>query len=236
MIKCAIFDADGTLLDSMEMWRAITYEYPAEKGVSVPENLHLTMNRLSMEQCADMYRELGVPGTTEEVVAQLADCAFNGYRTRVEEKPRAGEFVRLLAENGIKVAVATASQTAGVTAALDRLGILPFVDLLTSCTEIGKSKEHPDIFLRCAQEFDAAPEECVVFEDSAYAMETAKAAGFPVVAVEDASARTLRARIQGVADRCIAGYGELVEELLPAGEDLPLALAAGLSENMKKQT
>lgn len=213
MIKCAIFDADGTLLDSMGMWRDITYEYASGKGVRAPEGLHHTMNRLSMEQCADMYRSLGVPGTTESVMAELADCAYNGYRTRVGEKPRAGEFLRLLKENGIGAAVATASQTEGVRAALERLGMLPYVELLTSCTEVGKSKEHPDIFLRCAERFGAAPQECVVFEDSAYAMDTAKKAGFPVVAVEDESNKLLWGRIQAVADRCIAGYGELIEEL-----------------------
>lgn len=214
MIKCAIFDADGTLLDSMQMWRDITYEYAEEKGIKAPEGLHHTMNRLSMEQCADLYRELGVPGTTEEVVAQLADCAFNGYRLRVGEKPGAADFLGLLRENGIRVAVATASQIAGVRAALERLGMLPHVELLVSCTEIGIGKEQPDIFLHCAKAFGAEPGECVVFEDSLYAMETAKKAGFPVVAVEDESNTLLREPIQAVANRCIASYNELTVELL----------------------
>lgn len=232
MIKCAIFDADGTLLDSMGMWRDITYEYAAEKGVKAPADLHHTMNRLSMEQCADMYRALGVPGSTEEVVKELAACALEGYRTRVGEKPRAGEFLRLLAENGVKAAVATASQAEGVGEALKRLGMLPYISLLVSCTEIGKSKEHPDIFLACAKKFGAAPGECVVFEDSAYAMETAKKAGFPVVAVEDESALLLRERIEKAANRRIAGFGELIEELQPAGEALGEALEAGLCSKL----
>ncbi len=59
------------------------------------------------------------------------------------------------------------------------------MDRFATCGEVGKSKEHPDIFLHCAGKFGAAPEESVVFEDSAYAIRTAKAAGFPVVAVED---------------------------------------------------
>ena len=64
--------------------------------------------------------------------------------------------------------------------------MLPLVDYFTTCTEVGKSKEHPDIFTTCAAQFGAAPQETVVFEDSAYAIRTARAAGFPVVAVEDA--------------------------------------------------
>lgn len=72
-ILCAIFDVDGTLLDSMPMWQEITYEYAASKGITAPAGLHRELNRLSIEQCADLYRSLGVPGSTEQVVAELAD-------------------------------------------------------------------------------------------------------------------------------------------------------------------
>ena len=99
MIRCCIFDADGTLLDSMPMWRDITYEYAQQKGIHAPEGLHRTLNRLSLEQCAAYYQGLGVPGTVEEIAQELSQCALEGYRTRVPEKPHAGEFLRLLQEN-----------------------------------------------------------------------------------------------------------------------------------------
>lgn len=234
MIKCAIFDADGTLIDSMAMWRDITYEYPESKGIPAPEGLHRTLNRLSMEQCAEYYRKLGVPGTNPEVMEELTLCALEGYRSRVSEKPHAAEFVRLLHENGVKVAVATASHSEGVSAALDRLGILPYVDYLISCTQLGKSKEHPDIFLRCAAEFGAAPGESVVFEDSAYALHTAKNAGFPTVAIEDAislenwSGQEGREELRRLADRTLADYAELIRELTPPEEDFGEALSRNL--------
>lgn len=125
MIRCCIFDADGTLLDSMPMWRDITYEYAQQKGIHAPEGLHRTLNRLSLEQCAAYYQGLGVAGTVEEIAQELSQCALEGYRTRVPEKPHAGEFLRLLQENHIHIAVATASNREGVLAALDRLGMLP---------------------------------------------------------------------------------------------------------------
>lgn len=215
MIRGAIFDADGTLLDTMPMWEAITYEYPASLGVPVPEGLHRTMNRLSLEQCAALYRQLGVPGSIEKVVQDLGAWAFAGYRDRVSGKPCAGEFLRLLHGNGVHVAVATASQEEGVACALERCGMLPCVDFLITCTKLGKSKEHPDIFLRCAAEFDCRPGESVVFEDSLYAIETAKRAGFPVVAVADSSSAHEAQAIQALADRYIQGYHELIRELLP---------------------
>ena len=59
MIRCCVFDADGTLLDSMPMWRDITYEYAAQKGIDAPAGLHNTLIRLSLEQCAAYYQSLG---------------------------------------------------------------------------------------------------------------------------------------------------------------------------------
>lgn len=225
MIKCAIFDADGTLIDSMSMWRDITYEYAAFKGIEAPEGLHRTLNRLSMEQCAEYYQSLGASGGKEQIVEELAEWAFRGYRDRVEPKPGAVEFLKLLRENRIRTAVATASHADGVKAALERCGAWPYIDRLTTCTEVGKSKEHPDIFLQCAAFFGASPEESVVFEDSAYALRTAKAAGFPIVAVEDSismdgdPARESPEIIRAIADRCVKDYQALLEELTFPGED-----------------
>lgn len=229
MIRCCVFDADGTLLDSMPMWRDITYEYAEQKGVHAPAGLHNTLNRLSLEQCAQHYQGLGVRGTVEEIVKELGQCALEGYRTRVPEKPHAREFLQLLQENRIPVAVATASNRKGVLLALERLGMLPLVDYFTTCTEVGKSKEHPDIFTTCAAQFGAAPQETVVFEDSAYAIRTARAAGFPVVAVEDAistqgkTGDETREGLARLANLVIADYGQLIGRLTPA-EDLSQGL------------
>lgn len=225
-ILCAIFDVDGTLLDSMPMWQEITYEYAASKGVVAPAGLHRELNRLSIEQCADLYRSLGVPGSTEQVVAELADWAYRGYRDRVPPKPHAVEFVRLLRENGVKIAIATASEERGVRAAFDRADILPYIDFFTTCTEVGKGKDFPDIFLRCGSEFGAPPEECVVFEDSAYALRTARDAGFATVAVADGISmdggveEETPAGIAALADRCISDFEELIRELTPLEEPL----------------
>lgn len=224
MIRCAIFDADGTLIDSMPMWRDITYEYATSKGIRAPEGLHCTLNRLSIEQCAEYYRNLGASGTVPQIMEELAAWAYRGYCDRVGPKPHAAEFVRLLHENGIKTAVATASHADGVRAALERAGILPYVDFLTTCTEVGKSKEHPDVFLHCANSFGASPRESVVFEDSAYALRTAKNAGFSTVAVVDGISVTgdcpeeTADGIRTLSSRCISDYGELITELCPPEE------------------
>ena len=229
MIKCAIFDADGTLLDSMEMWREITYDILRDRKLPVVEGLHHVMNKLSVEQCAQKYIELGVKGSVNEVVDIIIDYAMDGYRALVPEKPHALDFVRLLHENEIRTAVATASDRKGVAAALERLGFMRYVDVLLSCPEVGKSKEHPDIFLRCAESLGASVEESVVFEDSYYALRTAKNAGFAVIAVEDGSAEpAARELLKREGARYISDYAQLIEELTPPEDDFAEALRATL--------
>lgn len=230
MIRCCIFDADGTLLDSMPMWRDITYEYAARKGIQAPEGLHRTLNRLSLEQCAEYYHgTLGVKNPPEEIVRELSALAVEGYRTRVQAKPHAKEFLELLKENRVPVAVATASNRKGVMLALEHLGMLSLVEFFVTCGEVGKSKEHPDIFLYCAKKLGAKPEESVVFEDSAYAIRTAKQAGFPVVAVEDGISTDGEGTIEtaegiaSIANLYLRDYEELISRLTPA-EDLSQGL------------
>lgn len=223
MIKCAVFDMDGTLVDSMPMWRDITYEYAELKGIKAEDGLHHKMNRLSLEQCAELYIALGAKGTVEEVTRELGELAYRDYRDHVEQKPHAAEFLKLLHDNGVGVAVATASIADGVKAALAHNGMAEHVDLVLTCSDVGKSKESPDIFLKCAEHFGAAPNECVVFEDSAHAIKTAKEAGFPVVAIADnismdGGSEALSA-IRTVSDRCISDYIELIRELAPPEDD-----------------
>lgn len=227
MIKCAIFDADGTLIDSMSMWKNISYRYMETKGLTLPEGEHKVLNCLSLEQCAAYYLEHGVSGTREQVQQEIVACSLEGYRTGVGEKPHAAEFVRLLHENGVKIAVATASNREGVEAALERNGMLRYVDFLVTCTEIGKSKETPDIFLLCGAQFSANPEECVVFEDSVYALKTARAAGFFTVAIRDdiegdeAFLEENIRKLKENADRYIEDYAALIAELSPLEEVVP---------------
>ncbi|MGN0477800.1 MAG: HAD family hydrolase [Hominenteromicrobium sp.] len=216
-IRAAIFDADGTLLDSMPMWNRITYDYADFKGVYAPPGLSKTLNMMCLEQCAAYYRDvLGVSGTIDAIVAEIVGMAQEKYRTAVPEIPGAADFLQALHTRGIRTAVATASDLDSLRPAFARLGMAPYIDMMESCTTIGKSKESPDLYLKCAADFGARPEECVVFEDALYAVRTAKKAGFRVVGLYDPTqTEAERAEFTALCDRCIDNYGALLGELLP---------------------
>jgi HAD superfamily hydrolase (TIGR01509 family) len=228
-IKCAVFDADGTLLDSMTMWKNLTYTYAAEKGVVAPEGIHRQLNTLSMEQCAAFYQEkLGINQPIPQIVEELAQCALRGYRDAVKAKPGAKQLLTLLKENGIPAAIATASDLEGVKLALRSNGMEDLFSYMVSCTQMGTSKETPDIFLHCAEHFHCLPQETVVFEDSAYALKTAKAAGFLTVGIFDQVSEEGESIAQ-LANRCFPDFLPLIDELTPPGDSLETDLHRSLT-------
>lgn len=221
-IRAAIFDVDGTLLNSMPMWNNITYDYAASKGVYAPPGLSKIMNQLCLEQCAEYYKEnLGVTGTIEEIVAEVVEMSKEKYRDEVPEIEGAAAFLQALKARNIHTALATASDIQTLWPALERLHMADYLDMAESCTTIGKSKESPDIYLKCAADFGAKPEECVVFEDALYAVRTAKKAGFSVVGIPaDDMTDSEREEFYTLCDRCVENYTILLNELLPAEENL----------------
>lgn len=216
-IRAVIFDADGTLVDSMPMWNRITYDYAEFKGVYAPPGLSKIMNEMCLEQCAAYYRDnLGVSGSIEGIVAEIVSMAAEKYRTTVPEIEGAAAFVRALRTRSIHTALATASDLHTLLPALERLGIAENLEAAESCTTIGKSKEWPDIYIKCAADFGAKPEECVVFEDALYAVRTAKKAGFSVVGVLSAEMTdSERGEFFTLCDHCVENYTALLGELLP---------------------
>ncbi len=213
-IKAVIFDADGTLIDSMPMWNRITYDYAEFKGIYAPPGLSRIMNDMCLEQCAAYYRDkLGAKGTYEEIMAEIVAMAAEKYRTDVPEIRGASAFLKLLKKNGIHTALATASDLSTLLPGLERLDIAGYLDRAESCSTIGKSKEYPDIYLKCAADFDVQPQECIVFEDALYAARTAKKAGFSVIGLLTADMTEAEAKeFRSLCVRCISDYTELMPE------------------------
>ena len=186
MIKGAIFDLDGTLLDSMFIWDTIGEEYLRSLGKEPHEDLKETFMTLTLEEAAVYYREhYGVTLSVKEIVDGVNAMVEQTYRTKVTLKPGIAEYLAWLKENGVRMCVATVTDRYLVEETLERLGVRHYFSEIFTCAEVGFGKDKPVIYQKALEHLGTAKEETCVFEDMLFALNTAKTDGFPTVGVYD---------------------------------------------------
>lgn len=184
----AIFDLDGTLLDSMFIWETIGEDYLRSLGLTPQDNLRETLRDMSLYQSACYYqREYHVPGTPQEIMAGINRMIEHFYVEEVQVKPGVPQFLETLKQRGIPLCIATATDRHLVEAALERTGILPYFDALFTCTDVGHGKDEPHIFHAARNFLGTEQAHTLVLEDALYAIRTAKTAGYTVAGVFDSS-------------------------------------------------
>ena len=185
-IRGAIFDVDGTLLDSMFIWDTIGEAYLRSIGYQPKENLNETFKNMSLHQAARYYQtEYGVARSIDEIMDGVNAMLERYYRFEVPLKPGVAELLEWLRQGGVRLCIATATDRHLVEAALDRCGVLSCFGEIFTCNEVGHGKDEPDIFEAALRFLGTRREETLVFDDALYAVRTAKEAGFPVAAVYD---------------------------------------------------
>lgn len=200
-MKGAIFDMDGTLLDSMQVWVHVGEQYLRNRGIEPEEGLGDVLFPMSMRDGAVYVKErYGLPDSSDTIVTDMDAIVFAAYRDEVLPKPGVAAYLELLKKQGIPMAVATATNRPMVEAALARTGLAGYFKQIFTCTEIGAGKERPDIYLAAAKALGTHPADTWVFEDALYAIKTAKAAGFYTVGLYDETSRNDQEAIAGLAD------------------------------------
>ncbi len=208
-IDGAIFDLDGTLLDSMFIWDTIGEEYLRSRGMEPREDLKETFKNMSIQQAARYYQtEYGLAGSEAEIIGGINRMIARYYVEEVQPKQGAARFLYDLKRRGVAMCVATATDRYLVEAALKRTGLDVYFQKIFTCTEIGHGKDEPDIFDSALALLGTKKENTWVFEDALYAIRTAKAAGFPVAAVFDRFERNPVA-VRQTADLYLERYGEM---------------------------
>lgn len=210
-IRGAIFDVDGTLLDSMFIWDTIGEAYLRSIGYQPKENLNETFKNMSLHQAARYYQtEYGVTRSIDEIMDGVNAMLERYYRFEVPLKPGVAELLERLRQSGVKLCIATATDRHLVEAALDRCGVLSCFGEIFTCNEVGHGKDEPDIFEAALRFLGTRREETLVFDDALYAVRTAKEAGFPVAAVYDSHERS-QAEVRARSDLYLEDLTQLVE-------------------------
>jgi len=212
-MKAAIFDLDGTLLDSMPAWQNVGSNYLIAQGITPPEGLEEKLKTMSFRISAEYFvNEFTLDSTVEDLMTYWMDAVAHHYHTTIELKPFVIDYLDQLRLHGVRMCVATASDKQLAEAALARLGILNCFEFVITVDEVGKSKEFPDIFLEAARRLNCPPHECVVFEDSLHALLTLRETEFTAWGVHDASAEAELDRVQKLCNRFIWSFAELINE------------------------
>ena len=209
--QAVIFDLDGTLVDSMWMWKDIDIEFLARYGDECPEDLQKAIEGMSFSETAVYFKErFALPIELDEIKRIWTEMSIDKYRNEVPLKPGAGEFLRRLKERGVALGIATSNGRDMVDAVLGSLGIEALFDNVTVGCEVANGKPAPDIYLHVAGLLGVRPENCLVFEDVPAGILAGKRAGMEVCAVEDAFSREFAGEKRSLADYFITDYFELL--------------------------
>ena len=203
----AIFDMDGTLIDSMGFWKNLATEYLTARGVAeIPQELLERIKPMTMSESAELFRrEFGLTGDPE---AEMNAMMEEHYREDIPLKPGVAEYLRKLQRRGVRMCVASATADHLMESCLTRLGVRNVFEFLLSCETVGAGKRSPLVYREAARRLGAAPGEIAVYEDALYAVQTAKMAGFHVVGVYDDSAAGNWTAIKESADEIILNWEE----------------------------
>lgn len=201
----AIFDMDGTLVDSMLYWKNLAKEYLATKGIThIPDMILEKIKQMTMTESATLFIEkFGLNGTPESVAKEMNALMDTHYYKDIPLKKGIKEYLNKLYDSGTTMCVASATAVSLVEACLKRLGIIEYFSFLLSCETIGVGKSKPNIYYEAAKRLGAEPSDIAVYEDALYAAETAKKAGFYVVGVFDESAKKNFDSLKEISDEII---------------------------------
>ncbi len=211
-MKGAIFDLDGTLLDSMGVWRQIDIDFLGKRGLMVPIDYLQAITAMNFEVAADYtITRFKLPETPADIIAEWMTMAAHQYAHEVQLKPYVIEYLKQLKARDIKIAAATSSDRQLFEPCLKNNCIYEYFDAFAVTSEVKRTKGFPDVYEKAADRLALEASECVVYEDIYKGIEGAKMGGFYAVGVEDEHSHYEKDMIKRDADYYIESFLELCE-------------------------
>lgn len=206
-----IFDLDGTLLDSLWVWRQVDIVSLKRRGYEVPKDYAQAIAHLSFADAAQYTIDrFHLSESPKALMDEWYGMAVTEYRDNVMLKPHVREFLEKVHTLGIPMAAATASDYTLITPTLKRLGVFDLFQSVTTIQEVTRDKSFPDIYLLAAERLGVAPQNCVICEDILAGIQSAKSAGFYTVGVEEPFSLPNREKIKQVAHMYIESFADLL--------------------------
>jgi HAD superfamily hydrolase (TIGR01509 family) len=183
VIDAVVFDLDGVIVDSEQVWDEVRERYARESGGTYrPGAARDMMGMSAPEWSRYMADALGVPGTPDEIVAAVVERMLARYGEEPPLIPGAVEAVREVAER-FPVGIASSSNPELIEVVLRVSGLAEVVRVAVSSQEVARGKPAPDVYLEAARRLGVDPQRCAAVEDSENGIRSAKAAGMTVIAI-----------------------------------------------------
>jgi HAD superfamily hydrolase (TIGR01509 family) len=207
-IKAVIFDLDGTLIDSMSIWRQIDAEFLQKRGIPVPDDLFEDVEGgNSLREIAAYFKQkFYLSESVEEIMQEWTSMVEWYYRKKVKLKPHAKELLELLSMKKIKLGLGTSNSDYLAITVLKANGILEYFQVIQAGCQQIKGKPFPDIFLKVARKLEIKSENILVFEDTLVGVKAAQKAGMRVVAVYDDYSKAEWSQTKNMADYSIENF------------------------------
>ena len=213
-MKAAVFDIDGTLIDSIEFWKNLGKNYLISQGISPRDDLNKAMETLTVMEGVSYMKEEYMIGKSElKIKEELDELLFLYYKDSAKLKPYVIEVINTLMTKNIRLAIASVIDEKLIFLLLDRYGICDFFDFIQTSENTSLSKGNEDFFRLLAERLNIKPDEIFLFEDSLHCMEAAKIAGLNIVAVGDDYAKKDLERIIEISDIYLKDFSKLLKIL-----------------------
>lgn len=208
-ITGAIFDFDGTLFDSMHVWKGIRFKFFDIIGIELSEEDKEAFTGLYLRETILLAKEkFALQESYEELLEKVFDYIRGRYMVEAEPKNDIIEFLEKLKAKGVKMGIATATGESALIPLLEKYGMSHYFSAIYSTYTVGASKREPEVYDVVLRELGTKKETTWVFEDALYAATTAKANGYNVVGIYDAS-EPQPEELKKLSDIYIQSYKEI---------------------------
>lgn len=210
-IKAVIFDLDGTLVDSMNLWGEIDVDFLADRHIDMPEGLQQELEGLSMTETAVYFQQtFGLTDTVEELMTIWNNMARDAYLHHIPMKPGAIEFLTYLKEHEIPMGIATSNSRELVEATYQAHQLGNYITCCVTANEVEHGKPAPDVFLEAARRLEIDPKQCLVFEDIIAGIQAGHNANMKVCGIYDEYTKDISDEKKALADYYIEDYYEIL--------------------------
>lgn len=211
-MKGAIFDLDGTLLDSMGVWEQIDIHFLGKRGLTATPDYIQAVTPMGFRQAAEYtISRFGLKESVSEIITEWSQMVQDAYAHEIGLKPHTEEYLHQLADRGIKLGVATALTPDLYEPVLKNNGVYGLFSAFSNLLEVENGKGFPDIYLLAANRLGICPPDCMVFEDISAGIQGAKAGGFQTCGVYDRYSEYEWNKIQSLSDSSVTDFRELLK-------------------------